>query len=72
MFIYSFPGATNQSLLTKFNYHHKSATYYQVPQLKEEAFIIVHYAGKVKYQIKVSCVWIINFHLVKYYTGKVK
>ncbi|XP_071169180.1 unconventional myosin-IXb-like isoform X5 [Mytilus edulis] len=48
----NFPGATNTSLLTKFNHHNKSYTYYQVPQLKEEAFFIVHYAGKVKYQIK--------------------
>lgn len=49
---FSFPGATNKTLLTKFSYHHKNATYYQVPQLKEEAFMIVHYAGKVKYQIE--------------------
>ncbi|CAC5398993.1 Unconventional myosin-IXa,Myosin-16,Unconventional myosin-IXb,Probable myosin heavy chain ECU04_1000,Myosin-6,Unconventional myosin-X,Myosin-15,Myosin-10,Myosin-13,Myosin-VIIa,Myosin-1,Myosin-2 heavy chain,Myosin-I heavy chain,Unconventional myosin heavy chain 6,Unconventional myosin-XV,Unconventional myosin-VIIb,Myosin-3,Myosin-7,Myosin-5,Myosin-9,Myosin-17,Myosin-4,Myosin-11,Unconventional myosin-Va,Unconventional myosin-Ib,Myosin-2 heavy chain, non muscle,Myosin-12,Myosin-8,Unconventional myosin-VIIa,My len=48
----NFPGATNTSLLTKFNHHNKTYTYYQVPQLKEEAFFIVHYAGKVKYQIK--------------------
>jgi hypothetical protein len=51
---FSFPGATNETLLSKFNHHHKGKTYYQVPNVREEAFAVLHYAGKVKYQIKVS------------------
>jgi len=56
MYIYlnSFPGATNQTLLAKFNHHHKRKTYYNVPQLREGAFEVMHYAGKVKYQVTVS------------------
>lgn len=50
---FSFPGATNETLLSKFNHHHKGKTYYQVPNVREEAFAVLHYAGKVKYQIKV-------------------
>ncbi|XP_069137068.1 unconventional myosin-IXb-like isoform X2 [Argopecten irradians] len=48
----NFPGATNETLLANFNHHHKGRPYYQVPQLKEGAFEIMHYAGKVKYQVK--------------------
>lgn len=48
----NFPGATNETLLSKFNHHHKGKTYYQVPNVREEAFAVLHYAGKVKYQIK--------------------
>jgi myosin-9 len=50
----NFPGATNETLHAKFTHNHKGNPYYQVPQLKEGAFIIVHYAGKVKYLVKVS------------------
>ncbi|KAJ8304274.1 hypothetical protein KUTeg_017857 [Tegillarca granosa] len=46
----NFPGATNETLLSKFNHHHKNNTYYEVPQLKQGAFVVMHYAGKVKYQ----------------------
>ncbi|XP_061172961.1 unconventional myosin-IXa-like [Saccostrea echinata] len=48
----NFPGATNETLLSKFNHHHKGKTYYQVPNVREESFAILHYAGKVKYLIK--------------------
>ncbi|ESP05442.1 hypothetical protein LOTGIDRAFT_102587 [Lottia gigantea] len=48
----NFPGATNDTLLSKFNHLHKDNLYYEVPVLREQAFVIVHYAGKVKYQIK--------------------
>eukprot|EP00106_Octopus_bimaculoides_P001390 XP_014768832.1 PREDICTED: unconventional myosin-IXa-like isoform X10 [Octopus bimaculoides] len=45
----NFPGASNDTLLSKFNRHHKGKPYYEVPQLREGAFVVVHYAGKVKY-----------------------
>ncbi|XP_025078499.1 unconventional myosin-IXa-like isoform X4 [Pomacea canaliculata] len=48
----NFPGATNDTLLTKFTHNHRGNPYYQVPQLREGAFNIVHYAGKVKYYVK--------------------
>ncbi|XP_044762393.1 unconventional myosin-IXAa-like isoform X3 [Coccinella septempunctata] len=47
----NFPGATNETLLQKFNMVHKDNKFYQKPQKKEGAFIVVHYAGKVKYQV---------------------
>lgn len=48
---FSFPGATNETLLQKFNTVHRDNKFYQKPQKKEGAFIVVHYAGKVKYQV---------------------
>ncbi|XP_015832931.2 unconventional myosin-IXa isoform X2 [Tribolium castaneum] len=47
----NFPGATNETLLQKFNTVHKDNKFYNKPQKKEGAFIVVHYAGKVKYQV---------------------
>lgn len=52
-FLGSFPGATNETLLQKFNSVHKDSQFYEKPQKKENAFIIRHYAGKVKYQVRV-------------------
>lgn len=49
--INSFPGATNETLLQKFNSVHRDNKFYEKPQKKENAFIIRHYAGKVKYQV---------------------
>ncbi|XP_026278963.1 unconventional myosin-IXb isoform X5 [Frankliniella occidentalis] len=46
----NFPGATNETLLQKFNSVHRENSFYEVPQKWEAAFIIRHYAGKVKYQ----------------------
>lgn len=46
----SFPGATNETLLQKFNSVNKDNEYYEAPQKRESAFIVRHYAGKVKYQ----------------------
>ncbi|XP_055956290.1 unconventional myosin-IXa isoform X3 [Patella vulgata] len=48
----NFPGATNETLLSKFTHVHKDNVYYNVPTLRESAFVIMHYAGKVKYQTK--------------------
>lgn len=51
MYIFSFPGATNETLLQKFSSVHKENRWYEKPQKREAAFIVVHYAGKVKYQV---------------------
>lgn len=51
--ICSFPGGSNENLLHKFNNIHKENPFYEKPQRKENAFIIKHYAGKVKYQVKI-------------------
>jgi myosin-9 len=47
---YSFPGATNETLLQKFNTVHKDNPFYEAPQRREAAFVVRHYAGAVKYQ----------------------
>ncbi|XP_060525524.1 unconventional myosin-IXa-like isoform X2 [Cylas formicarius] len=47
----NFPGATNETLLQKFNMVHKDNKFYKKPQKREAAFIVEHYAGKVKYQV---------------------
>ncbi|CAB3374023.1 Hypothetical predicted protein [Cloeon dipterum] len=48
----NFPGASNETLLQKFNSVHKDNKFYEVPQRREAAFIVQHYAGKVKYQVQ--------------------
>nr|XP_018671672.1 unconventional myosin-IXa isoform X2 [Ciona intestinalis] len=48
----NFPGANNHTLLSNFNRVHSGSRYYETTVVKEDAFIIQHYAGKVKYQIK--------------------
>lgn len=48
----NFSGATNAMLLQKFVNHHKKNPFYDMPQKRENAFLVHHYAGKVKYQIK--------------------
>jgi len=42
---------TDKSMLDKLNTFLKGNEYYEIPHKKEDAFIIAHYAGKVKYQI---------------------
>ncbi|KAI6222187.1 hypothetical protein M3Y95_00958000 [Aphelenchoides besseyi] len=42
---------TDHSMLEKLNTFLKSNEYYEIPHKREDAFIIAHYAGKVKYQI---------------------
>ncbi|KAK6730480.1 hypothetical protein RB195_007130 [Necator americanus] len=42
---------TDESMLAKLNQFLKTNEYYETPQRREPAFIIAHYAGKVKYQI---------------------
>uniref|UniRef100_A0A914XBB0 Unconventional myosin-IXb n=2 Tax=Plectus sambesii TaxID=2011161 RepID=A0A914XBB0_9BILA len=42
---------TDESMLEKLNQFLKTNEYYEIPQKREFAFIIAHYAGKVKYQI---------------------
>ncbi|XP_033204867.2 unconventional myosin-IXb isoform X1 [Bombus vancouverensis nearcticus] len=46
----NFPGATNETLLQKFNTVHKDNPFYEAPQRREAAFVVRHYAGSVKYQ----------------------
>ncbi|CAL1678036.1 unnamed protein product [Lasius platythorax] len=46
----NFPGATNETLLQKFNTVHKENQFYEAPQRREAAFVVRHYAGSVKYQ----------------------
>ncbi|KAM7337468.1 hypothetical protein ACRRTK_003587 [Alexandromys fortis] len=50
----NFPQATNQTLLDKFKHQHEENSYIEFPAVMEPAFIIKHYAGKVKYGVKVS------------------
>ena len=49
----SFPHATSQTLLAKFKQQHEDNRYFLGTPIMEPAFIIQHFAGKVKYQIKV-------------------
>ncbi|KAI5101352.1 unconventional myosin-IXa isoform X12, partial [Silurus meridionalis] len=48
----NFPQATNQTLLDKFKRQHEGNSYIEFPTVMEPAFIIKHYAGKVKYGVK--------------------
>ncbi|KAK2499287.1 hypothetical protein MC885_018189 [Smutsia gigantea] len=48
----SFPHATSQTLLAKFKQQHEDNRYFLGTPVLEPAFIIQHFAGKVKYQIK--------------------
>uniref|UniRef100_A0A672LCU3 Unconventional myosin-IXa-like n=1 Tax=Sinocyclocheilus grahami TaxID=75366 RepID=A0A672LCU3_SINGR len=48
----NFPQATNQTLLDKFKRQHEGNRYIEFPAVMESAFIIKHYAGKVKYGVK--------------------
>ena len=49
----SFPHATSQTLLAKFKQQHEDNRFFLGTPVMEPAFIIQHFAGKVKYQIKV-------------------
>lgn len=51
---FSFPQASNQTLLDKFKRQHEGNSYIEFSAVMEPAFIIRHYAGKVKYGVKVS------------------
>lgn len=50
---HSFPHATSQTLLAKFKQQHEDNRYFLGTPVLEPAFIIQHFAGRVKYQIKV-------------------
>ncbi|KAJ7385785.1 hypothetical protein OS493_013819 [Desmophyllum pertusum] len=47
----SFPGATESSLLTKLDKNHSGDKHYE-QSLIQQAFVIKHYAGSVKYKIQ--------------------
>lgn len=67
--ICSFPQASNQTLLDKFKRQHEGNSYIEFPAVMEPAFIIRHYAGKVKYGVKVRralVVHLYNLHLLMY------
>lgn len=52
----NFPGASDETVLQKFVNHHDNQTppnpLFEVPPCRQSAFVIKHYAGKVKYQIR--------------------
>ncbi|XP_072924591.1 unconventional myosin-IXb-like isoform X5 [Hemitrygon akajei] len=48
----NFPHATNQTLLAKLKQQHEDNRYFVGTPVMEPAFIIQHFAGRVKYQIK--------------------
>ncbi|ERE90471.1 myosin-IXb isoform 2 [Cricetulus griseus] len=48
----NFPHATSHTLLAKFKQQHEDNKYFQGTPVLEPAFIIQHFAGRVKYQIK--------------------
>ncbi|XP_063311506.1 unconventional myosin-IXb isoform X4 [Pelobates fuscus] len=48
----NFPHATNRTLLAKFKQQHDDNKFFVGTPVMEPAFIIRHFAGKVKYQIK--------------------
>ncbi|KAI4892972.1 hypothetical protein NFI96_021862 [Prochilodus magdalenae] len=48
----SLPHATDDTLLEKFKHHHQESHFFVPTPVMEPAFVILHYAGKVKYQIK--------------------
>ena len=48
---FSFPGADDETLLRKFTAQHRNNNFYAAPQMRDNSFFVLHYAGKVKYQI---------------------
>ncbi|KAM4629651.1 LOW QUALITY PROTEIN: unconventional myosin-IXb [Polymixia lowei] len=48
----NFPHATDKTLLAKFKQQHQGNKYFVPTPVMEPAFVIRHFAGKVKYQIK--------------------
>lgn len=53
--MYSFPGATDNTLFQKFERQHKSNQFYRSPtmKLREPVFTVVHYASDVTYSVQV-------------------
>ncbi|KAL7305793.1 hypothetical protein TKK_0002041 [Trichogramma kaykai] len=47
----NFPGASNETLLQKFNSVHEKNRFYEAPQRRDNTFIVRHYAGAVRYQV---------------------
>ncbi|XP_051984429.1 unconventional myosin-IXb isoform X2 [Xyrauchen texanus] len=48
----NFPHATDSTLLEKFKQQHQDNPFFVQTPVREPAFVILHFAGKVKYQIK--------------------
>lgn len=53
---HSFPHATDETLLAKFKQQHQGNKYFVPTAVMEPAFVIQHFAGKVKYQVKVRII----------------
>lgn len=49
----SFPHATDETLLAKIKQQHQGNKYFVPTPVMEPAFVIQHFAGRVKYQVKV-------------------
>lgn len=60
---HSFPHATDETLLAKFKQQHQGNKYFVPTPVMEPAFVIQHFAGKVKYQVKVRIMTILLFWL---------
>jgi hypothetical protein len=43
---------------------HKENNFYEVPQKREAAFIVRHYAGKVKYQVCIQTISLLYYLLI--------
>lgn len=52
--LFSFPHATDSTLLEKFKQQHHHNQFFMRTPVQEPAFVIKHFAGDVKYQIKVK------------------
>ena len=48
----TFPSATDETLVTKFHQQHGSSTVYEKSPLTPQAFAVLHYAGRVVYNVK--------------------
>lgn len=59
----SFPHATDITLLAKFKQQHERNPFFVATPVMEPAFVIRHFAGKVKYQIKVTSAVVLMEHV---------
>ena len=50
----SLPQGTNDTLLNKFKQQHQNSPLFVPTPVMEPAFVLHHFAGRVKYQIKVQ------------------
>ncbi|XP_059156810.1 unconventional myosin-XV-like isoform X1 [Physella acuta] len=48
----NFPQSTDKSFLEKCHFHHSGNELYDKPRMSDPEFFIVHYAGKIKYNVQ--------------------